>query len=76
VTALRNRLVTEQDGRQHVGGLVLTTDEIGQALDMEIMLHRARGWDVRRYGATLRLEKDGCVRWIWVRSREPMEDTL
>lgn len=76
MTALRNRLVTEQDGRTHVGGMILTTWEIPQALDMEVMLHEARGWDVRRYGATLRLEKDGCVRWIWVRSRPPLEDTL
>ena len=73
---LRNRLVTEQDGRQHVSGLLLTDWEIPQAIDLEIQLHKASGWDVHRFGATVRFQKDDTIRWVWVRSRTPLEDTL
>ena len=76
MTALRNRLVTEQDGHQHVSGLLLATSEIPEALEWEIMLHEAGGWDVRRYGTTVRFQKQATVRWVWVRSRPPLEDNL
>ena len=73
---LRNRVVTEQDGEQHVSNLLLTTDEIPAQLALEETLHRAGGWEVQRFGAMLRCEKQTAVRWVWVRSRPPMEDTL
>ena len=76
MTSLRNRLVTETDGEEHVGARILTLDEIPEQIDMEIMLHMARGWQVRRYGTTVRFQKGDTIRWIWVRSREPLEDTL
>jgi hypothetical protein len=76
VSGLRHRLVTEQDGTENVGGLVLAQDEIGEAIEIEVRMHQLSGWTVRRYGHTVRLQKGDTVRWIWVRSREPMEDTL
>ena len=76
MTELRNRLVTEQDGTQHVSGLVLTSDEIPEALDWEAQLHQATGWTVERYGVMLRCSKGDIVRWVWVRSKPPLEDTL
>lgn len=73
---LRNRLVTEQNGRQHVSGTLLADTEILEALDLETDIHRLGGWDVRQYGAMRRFHKNGTVRWVWVRSRPPLEDTL
>ena len=76
MTELRNRLVTEQDGTQHVSGLLIAEDEIGEALDWEVQLHEATGWAVERYGAMIRCTKGQTVRWVWVRSKPPMEDML
>lgn len=76
MTGLRNRLVTEQDGQQHVSGLVLADWEIPEALEWETQLHNAGGWTVERYGTMLRFTKNGAIRWLWVRSKPPMEDTL
>jgi hypothetical protein len=76
MTELRNRLVTEQDGTEHVSGLVLAADEIPQALELEIGLHVLGGWDVTRYGERVRFEKNNVVRWVYVRSRPPMDDLL
>lgn len=72
----RYRLVTEQDGHTHVSGTVLAASEIHEMLDWESQLHRAAGWTVQNYGAMLRLSKDDTIRWVWVRSRPPLEDTL
>lgn len=73
---LRNRLVTEQDGRTHVSGTLIPHDEIAETLDLETDLHRLGGWDVREYGQMRRFQKGTTIRWVWVRSRPPMEDTL
>lgn len=72
----RNRLVTEQDGKQHVSGLVLADWEIPEALEWEEQLHEASGWTVDRHGSMRRFEKNGVVRWLWVRSKTALEDTL
>jgi hypothetical protein len=72
----RNRLVTEQDGSTHVSSVLLTDDEIGEALDWEVQLHQATGWQVDRFGVMLRCVKGHTVRWLWVRSKSPMEDEL
>jgi hypothetical protein len=72
----RLRLVKEQDGTQHVSGLVLANDEVPEALQWETDLHMAGGWTVERYGAMIRFTKGDAVRWVWVRSRPPLEDTL
>jgi hypothetical protein len=80
MTALRNRLVTEQDGRQHVSTLLLADTEIAEALEWEEQLHAAGGWTVERHGAMRRFHKHTAtgpkVRWVWVRSRPPLEDNL
>jgi hypothetical protein len=80
MTALRNRLVTEQDGQQHVSGLLLADSEIPAALEWEEQLHHAGGWTCERHGAMLRFHKHTAtgqvVRWVWVRSRPPLEDNL
>lgn len=76
MTGLRNRLVTEQDGRQHVSTVLIGADEIPGMLGAEETMHTLAGWDVRRHGAMLRCQKGTVVRWVWVRSRPVMEDTL
>lgn len=76
MTALRNRLVTEQNGRQHVSSILITTEEIPSMLACEIIMHEANGWTTRRYGQMIRFEKGNTVRWVWVRSRTREEDTL
>ncbi len=76
MTMLRNRLVIEQDGEEHVSGELLAPDEIADRLDLEAMIHRAGGWRIERKGSMLRCQKQTTVRWIWVRSREPMRDWL
>jgi hypothetical protein len=76
MTELRNRLVVEQDGTETVSGLLLTTDEIPEALEWEVRLHEASGWTVDRYGVLLICRKNDTSRRIWVRSRPPLEDTL
>lgn len=76
MTTLRNRMVTEQDGRQHVSPSLLTLDEAADMLDLETQLHKATGWTVSRYGPCLRCEKGPVIRWVWVRSKPPLEDTL
>lgn len=73
---LRNRLVVEQDGSQHVGSYLLATDEIPARLTLEAQIHAATGWHVERYGAMLRFTKGDAVRWVWVRSKPPLEDTV
>jgi hypothetical protein len=76
MTALRNRLVTEQDGSTHISSLLLTTEEIPEALDWEVQLHEATGWTVDRYGVVLICRKGNTSRRIWVRSKPPLEDNL
>jgi len=72
---MRHRLVTEQDGEQHVSGLVVTIDEAVKMLRIEAALHQATGWDVTWYGRYMvRAAKNGTPRWSWVRSRTPLED--
>ena len=73
---MRHRLVTEQDGKQHVSSVIVPLEEVPFALDYEQMIHAAAGWDTRRYGNMLRVHRNGSTRWIWVRARNPMEDTL
>ena len=72
----RYRLVSEQDGHAHVSGTVLGAHEIWDMLDWEAQLHAAAGWTVENYGAMLRLTKNDTMRWVWVRARPPLEDTL
>ena len=76
MTALRNRLVTEQDGHQHVSGHLLADDEIRDALNVEVGMHMFAGWQCQRFGTMLRFQKNGVVRWVWVRSRPPLDDNL
>ncbi len=76
MSQLRNRLVTDQDGTQHVSSVLLTADEIPRMLEAEIQMHRATGWHVTRYGGCLRMQRGDTVRWVWVRSKPPLEDTL
>jgi len=64
---MRYRLVTEQNGEQHVGSTILAADEIWDHLDTEETIHVARGWNVTRHGAMLRAQKGDTVRWIWCR---------
>ena len=72
----RYRMVTETGSEQIVSHTLLTVDEVPLMLDAEEMLHRSCGWHVERFGAMLRLTKDESVRWVWVRSRPVMDDTL
>jgi hypothetical protein len=69
-------MVTEQDGEQHVNGLVVTLEEAVKMLRIEAALHEATGWAVQWYGRyMIRAVKQGSVpRWVWVRSRSPLED--
>ena len=76
MTPLRNRLVVEQDGQTTVSGTILRDDEIDGMLNIETALHTAVGWTVSRYGVCLRMQKGEQLRWVWVRSRPPLEDTL
>jgi hypothetical protein len=72
----RYRIVKEIGDERFVSGLIITEDEIPEAIDWEAQLHEATGWTVNRYGPTLRAVKDGNPRWIWVRSKPPLEDTV
>ncbi len=72
MTALRNRLVTEHDGRTHVSKLLIDNDDIGEVLDYEQHLYERTGWHVTR---ALRCAKDENVWWVWVRSLPALEDT-
>jgi hypothetical protein len=76
MTTLRNRLVTEQDGREHVSSVLLAPDEIPYMLETEEHMHTITGWNVTRHGAMLRCQRGPTIRWIWVRSRKPQDDTL
>ncbi len=73
---LRHRIVTDQDGQQIVHSVVLSLDEAASMLDLDERMHRETGWDVTRYGACIRCRKGHTVRWVWIRSKDPMEDTL
>ena len=73
---MRNRLVTDQDGRETVSSVLLSESEIADMLDLEETMHRCTGWDVTRYGSSMRCAKGEIVRWVWVRSRPVEEDTL
>jgi len=76
MTELRNRIVTDQDGQQHVSSVLLTLEEAADMLDLETRMHEATGWTVTRYGTTMRCQKGQTVRWVWIRSKPPLEDTL
>ncbi len=76
MTALRNRLVVDTMGQENVSGLLLAEEDIPEALEYQRHIHEATGWAVSSYGQSLRFEKDGLIRWVWVRSRPPLEDTL
>jgi hypothetical protein len=77
MTGLRNRLVvTEQAGEHHVSSVLLAEDEILPTLEWEEEAHRAGGWRVDNFGGMLRCEKGATVRWVWVRSKTPQDDTL
>ncbi len=73
---LRNRLVVEQDGHQTVSTMLLATEEIPEMLNLEARMHTATGWHVERHGSMLRFTKGDAIRWVWVRSKPPLEDTL
>lgn len=84
----RYRLVRETlrgDERYvNVSGTILAPDEIWETLEWEAELHSLTGWEVSRDGGgkivwpggLVRAEKPGCVRWLYVRTCNPMEDTL
>jgi hypothetical protein len=74
MTELRNRLVVDTMGEQHVSSLLLAVEDIPEALDIERRLHEATGWTVSDYGQSIRFEKGDLIRWVWVRSRPPLED--
>jgi len=76
MTLLRNRMVTEQDGQQHVSHRLLADDEIMDALNVEVGLHMFAGWHVDRFGGMVRFTKGDAIRWVWIRSKPPLEDTL
>jgi hypothetical protein len=67
-------MVTEQDGKQTVSGVILMDDEIDGMLNIEERLHQAAGWECCRYGTMMRLTKGTAVRWVWVRSRDALDD--
>ena len=71
----RYRLVKETNGEQHIASLILTADEIEQALEGERLIHEMGGWSVTSYPGMLRFVKAELVRWVWVRSSDPMTDT-
>jgi hypothetical protein len=73
---VRHRLVTEQDGQEHVGSLVVTLEEAVKILRIEAALHEATGWAVRWYGRYMirASRNERSPRWVWVRSRTPLED--
>ena len=77
----RHRLVREihrpgQDIVRDVSGTILAPDEIPEILHWEGALHTAGGWHVRSWPGMVRAEKPGCVRWLYVRTSNAMEDTL
>lgn len=72
----RHRLVTETNGEQHVSSAIIPLEELSHALAWEEQIHAGAGWNTKRYPGLVRAERNGVVRWIWVRARNPMEDTL
>ena len=70
----RYRLVKETNGEQHIASLILTADEIEEALEGERLIHEMVGWAVTTYPGMLRLEKGEIVRWVWVHASGPMDD--
>lgn len=72
----RHRLVTETNGRQHVSSVVLAPDELEDTLDSEMFMHAAAGWQVTRYKDMVQCRRGEATRWIWIRTRQPEDDTL
>ena len=74
MTELRNRIVVDTMGEQHVSSLLLAAEDIPEALELERRLHEQTGWHVSDYGQSIRFQKGDLIRWVWVRSRTPLED--
>jgi hypothetical protein len=72
---MRNHLVIETTER-HVSSVLLADEEIADAIGVEEWGHTAAGWDVQRFGDTIRAEKGNVTRWVWVRSKQREDDTL
>lgn len=63
-----HRLVTEQDGTEHVSHARYTEDDANMMLALEAQLHRGTGWTVDTYeNGMLRCAKGQTVRWLWIR---------
>jgi len=71
----RHRLVTVQNGREHVSAVVLGPDEVSDHLHIEACLHQAAGWVVyEEPGVRVVATRAHVTREITARNFNPMED--
>ena len=76
----RFRIVTEQNGSEHVSSIVLARDEIIEHIAIEADMHEATGWDVSRFALNglmlgFTATRGGCTRYVFGRSFTPHTDT-
>ncbi len=75
----RYRMVTTQDGREHVSSVVLSRHEVRDILDTEETLLRSSGWQISHTQNQLHASKligqKRVRRIIEVRAFTPLQDT-
>ena len=73
----RARLVTNQNGREHVSSVVLGLDEVADHLHAEAVLHQAFGWAVyEEPGELVVAQRPGIRREVYARTFDPMGEEL
>lgn len=71
----RLRMVTVQNGREHVSAVILAPDEVSDHLHAEAVLHQATGWAVyEEPGELVVAMRPGIRREVFARHFNPMED--
>lgn len=72
------RIVTTQNGKEHISGVVLSRNEANDYLDVERDLHEGTGWKVTSISGVLLCERLAGMRkirrTIEVRAFTPLED--
>ena len=71
----RYRLVTVQNGREHVSAVVLGHAEVPEHLHAEAVLHQATGWAVyEEPGERVVASRPGIRREVFARRFDPLGD--
>lgn len=72
----RYRMVTTQNGQEHVHSGLLAEDEIQEHLDAEALLHKMGGWTVTEGDRVLVCRKKDIERIITIRESDAHNDSL